>query len=325
MRWLVTLIGWSLSALLMAAPLALIATALWFWPGPSQQDQVVLFERGQGLKTIAKQLEADGLIRSRYVFAGGVFASGLRGDLKAGEYNIPARASMAEIAGIMASGQSIQHQITVVEGTTVRQVKALFDAETALSGEMPPLPDEGTLAPNTYFFTRGDTRAALLARMTEARTKKLATLWAARDPQVPLTSPQEALTLASVVEKETGIVSERRRIAGVFYNRLRQGMRLQSDPTAIYPLSNKTGDLGRALTRKDLQIENAYNTYMRDGLPIGPIAIPSDEALEAVLHPETNDFLYFVADGTGGHAFAKDLDTHNRNVARWREINKAAP
>jgi len=227
---------------------------------------------------------------------------------------------VASVLDLLRSGRTHVRSLTVPEGLTVAKVLALLEAEPALSGPIGDPPPEGSLLPDTYHFSRGDSRTALVRRMREAMTAFMEVSWAKRSPGVPLASPAEAVVLASIVEKETGVPSERRRVAGVFVNRLKAGMRLQSDPTVVYALSAGTGLLARALTRADWQLASPFNTYQVDGLPPSPIANPGRDAIAAVLDPETHGFLYFVADGSGGHAFAATLDQHNRNVAAWRRV-----
>ncbi len=222
----------------------------------------------------------------------------------------------------MRQGRTVVRRFTVPEGLTSAQVVALLEKEPALTGTVSKPPRNGALLPETYHYAYGDSRAALVERMQAAMTQALAEAWKGRDEGLPLETPQQALVLASIVEKETGIAAERAKVAGVFVNRLEAGMKLQSDPTVIFALTDGAGELGRALTRNDWKFESAYNTYVNAGLPPGPIANPGKASLQAVAKPEKHEFLYFVADGTGGHVFAKTLPDHNRNVARWREIQQ---
>lgn len=321
LRWLFRLIDLGVFLAIGLALAAAGASVLYFMPGDLAQDKTIVIERG-GVAQIAATLEREGVFSpaQSYVFRAGVLATGQRGQLKAGEYAFSAQISPAAVVALLSSGKVVIHKLTVVEGTTVREILALLRAEPVLTGDLSGIPPEGTLLPETYFFNRGDTRAEVLARMQEAGRKALQEAWAKRAPNLPYTTMQQALVLASIVEKETGVAGERPRVAGVFVNRLRKGMKLQSDPTAIYPLSQFTGNLGRALTRKDLETPSPYNTYYADGLPPGPIANPGLAALQAVMNPEKHDYIYFVADGSGGHAFAASLDEHNRNVAKWRAL-----
>jgi UPF0755 protein len=214
----------------------------------------------------------------------------------------------------------VARRLTVAEGLTVAEVFRLLAETEALSGDLPEPPPEGSLLPETYFYALGDDRAELVRRMQRGMRRLLDQLWPARAEALPLTERQQALILASIVDKETGVAAERGAVAAVFHNRLRQGMRLQSDPTVIYGLTDGNGPLDRELTRADWQHDSPYNTYRIEGLPPGPIGNPGRAALEAVLNPDDVDYLYFVADGSGGHAFGRTLDEHNRNVAKWRRI-----
>jgi UPF0755 protein len=291
--------------------------------GPSLEEQVLLLPRGSGLSTISVLLEREGLIEDPLVFKLGVRKAGAQADLKAGEYAIPAGASPREIMEILREGKVIVRRVTVPEGLTSREVLALVGAAEQLTGELPPPPPEGSLLPETYHYERGDSAGALLGRMEEAMRETLSQLWDGRAEGLPLKTPEEAVILASIVEKETGVGAERPLVASVFYNRLRLGMPLQSDPTVIFALTKGEKELGRALTRQDWKVDDPYNTYQNAGLPPGPIANPGREALAAVLNPVESEYLYFVADGTGGHAFAKTLAEHNRNVANWRKVQKS--
>ncbi len=225
-----------------------------------------------------------------------------------------------EILQLLNRGGNVVRQVVVPEGLTSWQVVELLKAEPELSGEIDGVPPEGSLAPAGYDYQRGDARADLLARMTARQEEILAAAWAGRNPDVPLRSPEELLTLASIVEKETGVAGERPRVAQVFVNRLERGMRLQTDPTVIYGITKGEGPLGRGLRASELAMATPYNTYVRLGLPPTPIANPGEAAIMAAANPEPGDDIYFVADGTGGHAFARTLEEHNRNVAAWRKI-----
>ncbi len=290
--------------------------------GPLEAPKRVVLERGIGLKAASDLLEQEGVIDSGFIFRLGARYRGVARDLKFGEYEIPAQASMEEVLDIVVSGQSLQYKVTVAEGLTSWEIVELLKANDLLSGEINEIPPEGWLAPDTYFVARGSSRAALIARMREAQARILAEAWSARDPQTPLKSPEEALTLASIIEKETGVASERALVGGVFVNRLRKGMRLQSDPTIIYGITNGEGPLDRPIRQSDIAKPTKYNTYVIDRLPPGPIANPGKEAIAAAVLPEATDALYFVADGTGGHVFAKSLREHQANVAAWRRIER---
>jgi len=289
-------------------------------PGPLAADTAVVIPRGTGVQGIAQRLVDAGVVGYPLEL---VIASRLRGDgarLRAGEYMFPAGISVKDALDLIISGKVIVHRVTVPEGLTSWQIVERLRSEQALSGDIATIPADGTLLPETYQYLRDDPRADILSRMSADMEKALDLLWADRDPNLPLKSKQEAVILASIVEKETGVAAERPRVAGVFVNRLRIGMRLQSDPTIIYALSDRRGQIDRDLTRADWKLESPYNTYVIPGLPPGPIANPGLLSLQAVLKPEAHKYLYFVADGTGGHAFAETLDEHNRNVVKWRRV-----
>ena len=322
-RWLVT--GALLLALALAGLAGLIAynvTQQFEAPGPLAAETAVVVPAGAGLQAIADSLSEAGVIRDPLTFRLGVRYHQASRNLKAGEYNFPARASMREIMQILTSGETVVRRLTVPEGLTSREVVALVAAAEGLTGEAGPVPDEGSLLPETYHYAWDDPRDALIERMATAQRDLLQELWAERDPDLPLASPEEALILASIVEKETALADERPLVASVFINRLNRGMRLQSDPTVVYGITLGKAPLGRALTRKDLNTHSAYNTYQIDRLPPGPIANAGRAALQAVLKPAATSYLYFVADGSGGHAFAKTLDEHNRNVTKWRKLQR---
>ena len=291
-------------------------------PGPLAEDRVLEIRKGSGLNAIAQQLEAAGVLEPSWLFVLGVRLDDKARALKAGEYRFPAGVSMRAAMAILESGQVVQYALTLPEGHTTAQALAILREAEALDGEILGDWPEGALLPETYAYVRHETRETLLDRMGQALDKTLAEQWTARAPDLPLASPAEALVLASIVEKETGVAEERPLVASVFVNRLRKGMRLQSDPTVVYGITLGQAPLGRALTRKDLNTDTPYNTYSIAGLPPTPIANAGLASIAAVMHPAESDFLYFVADGTGGHAFAKTLDEHNRNVAKWRRIQK---
>jgi len=313
---------------LLAVPVIVVlsfigwATSSFYGKGPNADETTVVLPRGAGVKMIAKALDDAGVISSPFVFRSGVRITGNSRGLKAGEYLIPGRTSPRGVMELLLAGRTVLHRLTVAEGLTVAEVFAAVHAAEGLDGEVLARPPEGALLPETYYFSLGDSRADLLTRMGEAMRETLNELWAGRAEGLPFDSPEEALALASIVEKETGVSAERARVAAVFINRLRRGMRLQSDPTVVYSLTQGAAPLGRALTRRDLRTENPYNTYVNGGLPPGPIANPGRAAIEAVLHPLETEELYFVADGNGGHAFAKTLREHQRNVASWRKLQR---
>lgn len=291
-------------------------------PGSTPTDQLVLIPGGAGLRDIAEQLSSEGFVSHDLVLMITARLYGMERSLKAGEYLIPAGSSMRAILSILQKGNTYQHRLTIPEGLENRHIIALLLQHEALSGEIHTLPPQGALAPETYSFPRGHDRQTLLDQIRKQQQIWLAEAWKNRADNLPLANMQEALVLASIIEKETGIESERRRVAGVFINRLRRGMRLQSDPTVIYALTGGAGDLRVPLTYTDLRVESPYNTYHIHGLPPNPIANPGRASIQAALNPEEHDYLYFVADGTGGHTFGRTLEEHNRNVAHWRHIQQ---
>jgi UPF0755 protein len=287
--------------------------------GPSGADATLVLPRGSGLNSIADALKKSGLIDRRWVFIGGVRLAGEAHELKAGEYFFPAHISPRQIMDLLRQGRTVVRHLTVPEGLTSAEVLALVTSARALEGDVPHNVAEGALLPETYNYSWGETRTAMVQRMRHAMDETLEGLWSSRSPGLPFATPQQALILASIVEKETGLAAERPRIAAVFINRLRLGMKLQSDPTVLYALSHGQGPLGRELGHADLDLPSPYNTYRNDGLPPGPIANPGRAAIAATMLPLFTKELYFVADGTGGHAFAETLEQHNRNVHRWRQ------
>jgi UPF0755 protein len=306
-----------------AAAVAYYLFASFTGAGPLAEDKILVIPKGTGVSSIAGMLEDEGVIESAAIFKIGVRLFSKDKPLLAGEYVFPKATSPSAAMGIMISGKSITRRITIPEGLTVREVLDLVTATTLLDGPLPPVkPEEGTLLPETYQYLRGESRAAIVARMGEAMQAAIAAEWPKRAADLPLQTIEEALTLASIVEKETSQADERARIAGVFYNRLRLGMPLQSDPTVIFAITLGKSKLSRGLTYDDLKTDSPYNTYVVKGLPPGPIANPGLDALQAVLRPLKHKELYFVADGTGGHAFAETLAQHNKNVAKWRKVQK---
>ena len=307
-----------LCALAFAA--VMIVQASFDRPGPLQQPTIVEIPQGGGLSTIAHRLEGAEVIGDRRLFSFLVTLSRREGALQAGEFEFPAGVSARGAMDILVDGQAIQYAITIPEGLTSTQIVALLVADDRLSGQIDEIPPEGSLLPETYNFTRQTSKADILARMRLSMDEAVTEIWDQRQTETPLASPQEAVILASIIEKETGLADERPLVGSVFVNRLNRGIPLQSDPTTIYAITEGKEDLGRALTRADLRIESPYNTYFIRGLPPGPIANPGKASLLAAVNPDESNFIYFVADGTGGHAFAETLEEHNRNVAAWRRI-----
>lgn len=291
-------------------------------PGPLAAAKTVIISRGAGLDGIAAQLAAAGVLPGPLVFRVGAWLSGRDKSLRAGEYAFAARISPRQVVALLQSGKTVVRRLTVAEGLTTAQVLAQLNRTEGLEGDLPSPPGEGALLPETYHFSYGERRDAMVARMRAAMDETLARLWDSRAPGLPLKSPREALILASIVERETALPEERGRIAAVFLNRLGKGMRLQSDPTVAYALTGGLGPLGRPLSRADLKTPSPFNTYLIDGLPPGPVCNPGRAAMAAVLDPVATEDLYFVADGTGGHVFARTLGEHNRNVVRWRKFRK---
>lgn len=290
--------------------------------GPSAREgaaTVFMLQKGSGLAQTAQALERDWLVRDALVFRAGVMWNGKTSALKAGEYEIPSGASPKEIMEIFVQGKSIVHKLTVAEGLTSATVMDLVRRDPILVGDLTARPPEGSLLPETYLFQRGTTRDQLVAEMQRDHVKIVDELWDKRQPGLPFSTKNEAVTLASIVEKETGLASERPHVAAVFINRLRKGMRLQSDPTIIYGLT-KGVPLGRGIRLSELEKATPYNTYVITGLPPTPIANPGRASLEAVLNPAPTEDLFFVADGSGGHAFAATEAAHQINVQKWREI-----
>jgi UPF0755 protein len=293
-------------------------------PGPSASGDTFVVKANSGVKEIADQLEAHGLISDSRLFRLGVRAYGNEHALKAGEYQIKPRASMREIMDLLKSGRSVMYSLTIPEGLTVEQAFQRIASQPELTGDMPAsVPPEGSLATDTLRFTRGATRQQMVDKLLADQKELVDNIWARRAPDLPLANAEEFVTLASIVEKETGRSDERSRVAAVFLNRLAKGMRLQSDPTIIYGLFGGKGKpADRPIYQSDIDKQTPYNTYLINGLPPTPIANPGKAALEAVANPSKTNELYFVADGNGGHVFAATLEEHNQNVARYRALMK---
>ncbi len=291
-------------------------------PGPLSEEAVVMLKPGSSVVAIASLLESEGAVRNADLFHAAARARRVDPEMKAGEYAIPAGASVMEIIDLLVEGKSILHYFTAPEGRTTAQILRRLAEHPVLVGDITLMPGEGELLPETYALTRGETRDAMIRRMQQAQKDALDELWDDRALELPYSTREEALILASIVEKETGVEAERPRIAAVFVNRMKRGMRLESDPTIIYGLT-KGEPLGRGLRVSELRKETPYNTYVIRGLPPTPIANPGRDAIAAVLNPAETDEIFFVADGTGGHVFASTLREHNRNVAEWRRIERA--
>ncbi len=293
-------------------------------PGPATRTETVLIRPNTSVAEIADILERRGLISNSHLFRLGLRAYGADGSLRAGEYEIKAQASMYEIMELMRSGRSVLYSLTIPEGLTVHQAFQRIAAMEELEGDMPAeLPPEGSIAADTLRFTRGMRRADVIERLRADQERLVQSIWERRAEGLPVKDINEFVTLASIVERETGRADERSRVAAVFINRLNRGMRLQSDPTIVYGIFGGEGlPSGRPIYRSDIDTPTPYNTYTIDGLPPGPIAIPGRASLEAVANPSQTEDLYFVADGTGGHVFARTLQEHNENVARWRRIER---
>jgi UPF0755 protein len=292
-------------------------------PGPLQQDKIVNIPSRAGMTDIADILQREGVIdNNRWAFIGSVFALKARSELKPGEYAFQKNASLRDVIGIMVEGKVVQHAVTIPEGLTSEQIVARLSDNDIFAGAVKEMPREGTLLPETYKFPRGATRDQVIQRMQQTQKRVLAEIWERRNPDIPIKTPDQLVTLASIVEKETGKADERSRVAAVFVNRLRQRIKLQSDPTIIYGLVGGKGTLGRPIKRSEIQQPSPYNTYVVDGLPPGPIANPGRASLEAAANPARTRDLFFVADGTGGHAFTETYDQHQKNVAKLRSMEK---
>jgi UPF0755 protein len=314
--------------------LALIAAALlalaygvhflwgWYGPGPLAHDTPFIVSEGAGMVSVAQDLEAQGVVASASTFRARARLLGHGGGLKAGEFVIPAHASGSKVLAILQGSAGVVRRLfTVPEGMPSIMVYEKLLAQPMLTGKVTP-PPEGSILPDSYDYQRGEARAEVVARMQHAMATTLAELWAKRSPRTVARTPQEAVILASIVEKETGKPSERRMVAGLYSNRLRQGMKLQADPTIIYPITQGR-PLGRRIRESEIRAVNDYNTYAMVGLPKAPITNPGRASLAAVLDPADTHALYMVADGTGGHAFADTLEAHNANVAKWFAIRRA--
>jgi len=309
-------------ALLALGGLLFFAKSQFDSQGPLDHSTVFVIPKGEGVNTISERLERDGIISDRRIFVASVIYFKVQERLRAGEYEIRKHDSMRDVLDKLVKGRAILHKVSIPEGLTSEQIVGRLNAHKMLTGEISQIPAEGSLLPDTYKFSRGMSRQDLIERMKAEQRKFIDRLWKTRQPNLPVKTPREAIILASIVEKETGRADERSRVAGVFVNRLKKGIPLQSDPTVIYGLAGGKGTLGRGILKSELEKKTPYNTYKIKGLTPTPIANPGRAAIEAVLNPAKTKDLYFVADGTGGHAFASSLAAHNDNVAEWRKIER---
>jgi UPF0755 protein len=292
-------------------------------PGPLQDEKVVNIPTRAGMADIADTLQREGVIdNNRWAFIGAVIALKARSELKPGEYAFQKNASLRSVIATMVDGKVVQHSVTIPEGLTSEQIVARLSDNDIFAGSINEIPREGTLLPETYKFPRGTTRDQVIGRMQQAQKRLVAEVWEHRNPDIPVKTPEQLVTLASIIEKETGKADERSRVAAVYVNRLRQKMKLQSDPTIIYGLVGGKGTLGRPIKRSEITQPSPYNTYVVDGLPPGPIANPGRASLEAAANPARTRDLFFVADGTGGHSFTETYDQHQKNVAKLRAMEK---
>lgn len=326
MRFLSGLFTLILFLMLAAGSMVALLYHQFEMPGPLAVSRVVTVPKGEGRIEIATRLEKEGAISNRWAFIVNYLLRSALGpkplELKAGDYEIKKNASMAEIMETLTQGRGVLSKITIPEGMTSLQIVEKLREEDELTGDVTDIPPEGSLLPDTYRFSKGMERRELLERMQGEMQRFLAAAWERRQPSLPISTPEEAVIFASIVEKETGRADERGRVAAVFMNRLKKGMRLQSDPTVIYGIVGGQGSLGRAITRADLDQKTSHNTYQIGGLPPTPICNPGRSAIEATLAPPATTDLYFVADGTGGHTFSDTLKEHNAAVTNWRKVER---
>jgi UPF0755 protein len=320
-----TRVSWLVLGALIIVMIGLIVTFL-FGSGPKARagdNTIFVVESGDGASAVADRLNKAHLVRSPTAFRVIAAITGAGGRLKPAEYEIPSGASPGKIASILTSGKGVKRTVTLPEGWSVSQIYTRLTANTILTGDLPPAPPEGSLNPDTYVIQRGDTRAEIVKRMRQSHDDMLEDLWLKRAADLPIRTKEEAVILASIVEKETGIAEERPRVAAVFVNRLRKGIKLQSDPTIIYGIT-KGAPLRRKIFKSDLENPHPWNTYVINALPPTPIANPGRASIAAVLNPPKSSDLFFVADGSGGHVFAETYAEHERNVQRWREFRAKA-
>jgi len=324
-------LGLAVRCLIAALAVAVFAVGgglLWAWngyraPRPLEEATTLVVPKGTGVQEIANLLRNAGVINNAHLFILGTQYTKVARKIRAGEFAFAPHISMRDAAAHLVTGETVKRRLTVPEGLLTEEVIALVEKADGLVGGVPSGLPDGIYLPETYFFNHGDTRSSVLVRMRANMEKTLEEVWAGRGKDIAVKTPEEALILASIIEKETGVSAERARVSGVFHNRLRRKMRLQSDPTVAYAVTGGARPLGRPLTRADLYVASSYNTYANRGLPPGPIANPGRASLEAAVNPTKTKELYFVADGTGGHAFAGTLREHNRNVVKWRRLQRS--
>ena len=319
-RGLRIVVAGSFVATLLGAAAAFYAADRYQRAGPLPAAASVVVPKGADLPQIARLLKAANVVSDPLIFRFGARLEGADDSLKAGEYRFPPGVSMQQALAMLRRGETVVRRVTIPEGMTSGEVVSLLREAEGLEGEIAAVPVEGALLPETYSYSWGDSRSEMIRRMSTAMAATLDELWTTRAQGLPLPTPRDAIILASIVEKETGVPEERPRVAAVFINRLRLGMKLQADPTVTYAVHGK-GAPPRPLTLEDLQHPSPYNTYFVDALPPGPIANPGRASLQAVLRPAQTNELFFVADGSGGHSFARTIEEHKRNVARWRKLN----
>lgn len=304
-----------------------VAAVMWYdaltEPGPLIESKQVIVPKGADLQLIGAKLEKEGVIRSKWVFVSAARLQEAHRELRAGEYRFRPGISIRHVIALLRKGQLVNRRFTVAEGLTVPEAMKVLEAAEGLEGIVFPVPKEGTLLPDTYYYAFGETRQAMADQMALQMRMTLDELWPKRVPDLPIKTKREAVILASIVEKETGIAAERGRVAGVFINRLNKGMRLESDPTVRYAVTGGKRKLGRGLRKSELRKDHPYNTYRIDGLPPGPICNPGRKSIAAVLNPEKTTSLFFVADGKGGHVFSDTLAQHQKAVRQWRKIERA--
>ena len=320
MRWLIILLIFMTSIFII---ISIWGYRQFILPGPLTTEKTIIIPRGVGIEHIAVLLGHHNIIKIPLVFRIGARVTGVANRLKAGEFSFSKNISPSGVVKILQSGKQVLRRLTIAEGLTNNQILEILNKTDGLTGKAIMPLSEGKLLPETYYFSYGDKRSTLITRMLDGMKEVLTELWENRDPKLPIFSIKDAIILASIVEKETGRMVERARVAGVFINRLRLNMKLQSDPTVSFAITKGQTELKRALSRDDLNTPSPFNTYYTKGLPLGPITNPGRAAIKAAMNPMSTDELYFVADGKGGHLFAKNLADHNKNVAKWRRLIKA--